>query len=1661
MTSQSPPPIAVVGIGCRLPGAHGPDEFWRRLRAGHDGVAGISAERIGLGAFDEATVAELAGCRGGFIEGIDLFEPSFFGVSPREATRMDPQLRLLLETTWETLEDAGQPPEALAGTATGVFIGHATADYRDMQESERLMDAYAALASIRALMSGFVSHVFDLRGPSMSVDTACSSSAVAVHSACQSLRSGESDFALAGGVNIVLAPENFLGLSRYGLFAADGRCKFGDARADGFVRSDGVVLVALKTLDRALADSDRIYALILGSAVNNDGRGGGYLGRPSVSGQTQVLRRAFEQAGVKAAEFDYVEAHGTGTPVGDAVELEALGSALGHGRDRPCLVGSVKTNVGHTEAAAGVTGLVKAALCLYHGEVPASLHLDDPNPGVDWSRLPVTVPAELTPLPPRDRPWLAGVNSFGISGTNVHLVLSQAGSPASEPERAGETRLLTLSSHGPQALRDLASAYVDHLTGDGREVALRDICYSAARRQHQPSRLAVVGSSHTEIASRLGDWLAGKADRAVAARPGPLGRTPRIAFVFPGQGAQWIGMGRELLARSAVFRAAVEQCEQAVRREAGWSVFGKLTSGEPLGGVEFVQPVLWAVQVGIAELWRSWGVEPDLVLGHSMGEIAAATVAGALTFRDAAAVICRRSQLAARNSGRGAMAAISLSADQTAEAIADYTDRVSIAVVNSPASTVISGEPTAIAAILSTMEDRGVFCRRLEVQFAAHSPQVDELRDELRACLADVSASPGKVPIHSTVANEVVDGSALDAGYWVRNFREPVWFADSVHTVLRQGTTIFVEISPHPVLVPALEECLESFELDGAAVPSLWRDQPEKASMLSSLGALHTLGYPVPLRRLYGNEARVVSLPTYRWQRERFWISTQRNQNRPKHPLLGRPVPASGQERTWEARLDLHRNPYLAGHQVEGMTAFPGTGLCELTVAAARSLIGDRPITLEDVRITRVLLIRDQPPTMRVRLVPQDDSRWHAEVSSRFGDFDSWTVHGTAWVQVGDRPPSADATLSSIKDSCTEHLSGDEVYQRMTTSGNEWRDQFRGIAEVWRSSGEALARIECPESLDLTSFHFHPALLDACGQAMVAAADDVRTTFVLSGIREVRLFGRPGRQLWSHARLEPSPGRGRLVGDVTAYDEDGNCLLELHGMQFSDPNRPPDLRDWLYEVRWGPSPNLESTMEPSSWAILGDANGLAARLRERLEADGDRVTAVAEARNVVDLRVIDHPDCLPVVDLIHGLTNQRLFLVTQSAQAVSDTAVEPLGATVWGLGRVLMTEHPELRPTLVDVDPGVSVEALYRELTTTGPDNQIALRGEDRFVAALDSYRPTISRPLPIRPGVTYLVTGGLGGVGFEVARWLIAQGATHLLLTGRSEGAPDLPGANVRYRVADVADEDAMRAVLAGNADWPPVRGVFHAAGVVQFGLTAELDAAAMSAVLRPKVQGSLVLDRLFGRLDVFVLFSSLASLLSFPMVGSYAAANAFLDALAHKRRQRGDVALSVNWSVWESLGMAARAEQESLPIMPEGLQGFPAQDGLEILELLLRADATQVAVLIAEWATLTRAHPHTARSPLLRRLGLSPARPVALAGKVPKEQLTRYLVDQLAAMLEIPPERLDPRKPLNQVGLNSLLAIEIRNRAATELGVTLPVVKLLGGYTLAELIEGVEDVS
>ena len=1391
--------VAVIGLGCRFPGAAGPRAFWDLLRSRGDAVGTLGADS----ARDRAS-ADRHDDRGGFLEHVDRFDARFFGISPREAERLDPQQRLLLEVTWEALEDAGLVVAQLDASATGVFVGMWINDYeaRMFAESGRT-DFHMTIGSGRYTASGRLSHLLGLRGPSVTVDTACSSSLVAVHLACQSLWSGEAGLAVAAGVNVILQPHISVAYSQAGMLAADGRCKFGDARADGYVRSEGVGVVVLKPLAQARADDDPIHAVILGSAVNNDGHTGGSLGTPGRAGQEDLLRAAYRRAGIAPTAVQYVEAHGTGTRAGDPVELAALGAVLGRGRTgaRPCFVGSVKTNIGHTEGAAGIAGLIKVALGLEHRMIPASLHCDVPTPEVSWSGLGVAIARDAMAWPEDVRP-VAGVSSFGIGGTNAHVVLAAApaGVDATRKAEAPRGYALPLSARSPEALRELAEAYAAHLAGPGPE-AIHDVCFTAAvRRSHHEHRIAVVAPDRGELVACLDALLrAGSAPGIVA--PRAAARASRVVFVFPGQGSQWIGMGLGLAAAEPAFRRALERCDHAIAAQAGWSLLEKLQATEAAGleRIDIVQPALFAIQVALAEQWRAWGIEPVAVVGHSMGEVAAAHVAGALDLDAAARVICTRSALLRRISGQGAMALVELSSAELHERLRGREDRLSIAVCNSDRSTVVAGEVRALEDLLAQLERDGVFCRPVKVDVASHSPQVDPLREDLLRGLAGLAAAETRIPMCSTVTGAPIDGAQLGAGYWMRNLRETVQFAAAIRRLREDGCDAFIEISPHPVLLPAIEQVLATGR-SGVCLPSLRRDEPERATMLESLGALYSAGYEVDWARLYPTGGRCVALPAYPWQRERFWYpiapaSAARRADAGAHPLLEEHVVSSTDPGThfWQGRVDPIQMPWLLEHRVHGVAVLPASAIVEMALAAGAIVFGSGSASVADVRLDTPLRISlDEPQTLQLVVSASGPDAATFRVASRgrvSGPSDRWVVHATGGIRGHEIPGATSATMAS-PDAAAAEEPGSAHYEAMSRRGLGYGSAFQGVASVSRRGRDLVTRLHSTEAVteDADRYALHPCLLDAALQGVIAALDGTRApvtaTYVPASIDRVIVHGGPvlERELRCRVTVQSESADDALVADVVVTDAIGRVVLEANGIRVVPLARTgTDLDQCTFEVRWRQQPTATSARAEAlgRWIILADRRGVGETLARRLTDRGARCSLVASGVRGLEAQLradgpvqgIAYLQGLDAEPLTSGATEAitesagvqgmatlakalsvdesavrpRIVLVTAGVQGIGSNpgriALEQ--ASLWGAGAVLASEHPDLRPQRIDLSgaPGPEeLDALVLECSEPDDERQIALRGRDRYVARLERVAPDseeIAEEPPVPAGST------------------------------------------------------------------------------------------------------------------------------------------------------------------------------------------------------------------------------------------------------------------------------------------------------------------------------------
>ncbi|MEV8394627.1 MULTISPECIES: SDR family NAD(P)-dependent oxidoreductase [unclassified Streptomyces] len=1478
--------IAIVGMAGRFPGAPDVESLWTLMMAGEDGIGPIPADRWDSTAqLDPEKEIQAVG---GFLDGVDRFDAGFFGISPREAEAIDPQQRLMLEVGWRAMEDAGQRADALAGTRTGVYVGASWHDYELLRTArEAGPTPHSLVGNALDVIAARLSYFLKVRGPSMTVETGCSSSLVALHLASQALRQGEIDAAIVGGTNLMLDPHVTVGLTHFGGLSPDGRCKAFAASANGFVRGEGVAALYVKTLERALADGDRVHGVVVNTVVNNDG-GGDSLVTPSPQGQEDLLRRAYGGGVVPEGAPAYIEAHGTGTGRGDPIEAAAIGHVLGRDRaDNPLLIGSVKTNIGHLEASAGLAGLIKILLALKHRVVPPSLHSEELNPAIPFEDINLRVVREPTPLPDSG-PLYLGVNSFGWGGTNAHVVvMSPPGTPSDDtrPPGARPVTATGLPAVVPLSAKDvpalgLRAAELAPLVPDSAEDIVTQAGALAWRRDHFPVRAALVAPGES---ARLRTDLLGlaAAPDAEPVSPGltvgsavPHGGT---AFVFPGQGSQWSGMGVELFRDSPLFAEVVTRCADALRPYTDWNlldIFSGKADEEWMSRIDMLQPTLWAMSLGLAELWRASGVEPDVVLGHSQGEITAATLAGVLSYEDAALVMARRSAIARRASGQGRMLAVDLDRDAALAALQGFEDSVSLAVHNGPSSCVLSGEKEAVLTLKELLDAEGTYCRLVNVDYASHSPQMDPLRDDLLAALDPVRPRDAEIGLMSTVRRSRLAGPEMDGAYWVENLRSPVQFADAMSALLDDGITHVVEISPHPVLAPAIEQLVAGEPRRAAVLTTMRRHQGSTADITGALARGYVAGLE-PFGELPRSSGTTV--PGYPLRQDRYWTA-----ERPRGtgaargfdtPLL--PAPGEADVLHGALELSLSGPSWLEDHQVHGTPVLPGAGMLAIAVNTARALPGPAARRLEKVRFRKEVAMTED----MTRLIAE----WSGGTAG--GAFRllslseggaGWEENATARVDHRDSPRSA-----TFPDWHTglDPVDTDGFYRGWAARGLEYGPAFRGIRTLYADpAGEhALAEVVLGDRLRAGNRGraLHPALWDGALQVSLALCDAYApgTALVPTAVDRVELSADPEEpvtQVWSHAVR-----RAEGVFDIEIFDSGHRPLLVMAGLELSPLPGAGSAADFdaerLHRVEWtDPTAPRDETAGAGQWLVCGaaDDTGLARRLADGLTAAGAGVTrtitdGVPDASPLPENVVFVAPDATAGYEAqrqglsrLAGLARDcselpvppPLAVVTAGAQAAEPGDIpDPGSALYWGFTRVLRREHPELLARLVDVDPedADGPAEWAAELLGDGAEDQVALRAGRRLAARLTRGVPTgrAAAALPARrsarqpfractrrPGALEPVeflplarrSPGAGEIEIEIAAVALDHGDAFRVFGAQQGGGGPLPlGSGCVGRVTAVGPD--ITAVAPGD------RVVACAVGVLASHVTVRADHAAL----------------------------------------------------------------------------------------------------------------------------------------------------------------------------------------------------------------------------------------
>ncbi|QYN22239.1 SDR family NAD(P)-dependent oxidoreductase [Amycolatopsis sp. DSM 110486] len=1650
-SGTSDEPIAIVGMACRLPGGvTSPEQLWELVAEGRDAIGDFPADR----GWDVAGLLDPTGrrpgttyvARGGFVYDAGDFDPAFFGVSPKEAPAIDPQQRLLLEASWEALERAGIDPVSLKGSPTGVYAG---VQYHD----------YVGANSAGSIVTGRVSYTLGLEGPSVSIDTACSSSLVAMHMAAQALRGGDCSLALAGGVTVMATPETFVEFSRQQGLAADGRCKVFSDDADGTTWSEGAGVLVLERLADARAHGHPVLAVLKGSAVNQDGTSNG-LTAPNGPAQQRVIRAALADAGLEPSEVDAVEAHGTGTKLGDPIEVQALLATYGTqtSADRPLWIGSVKSNIGHTQAAAGAAGVIKMVLAMQHGELPATLHVSRPSTEIDWSTGAVRALVEPVKWLPNGHTRRAGVSSFGVSGTNAHVILEEGDrrevvSGGGVPEHDGPVAW-PVSGRGAAALRAQAEQLMSYVDEEP-EGSLADIGLSLATARSAFDRRAVlIGSRSPQFVRGLAALVDEEEARGVVSGVTTSGRT---AFLFAGQGSQRTGMGKRLAEQQPTFAAAYDEVCAELDKHLDRPIREVIDSGEALDETRYTQPALFALEVALFRLVRSWGVKPDVLAGHSIGELAAAHCAGVLSLADAAKLVVARGALMQALPDGGAMVAI----DATPEAVREAADgTVDLAAVNGPSAVVISGAADAVAAVAAKFERT----KQLRVSHAFHSRLMEPMLAEFRVVAEQLTYAEPRIPVISTVTGEPADLTSPE--YWVRQVREGVRFLDAVTRAAADGATRFLELGPDTTLTAMATACLDDRPEGPVLAALLHKDQDEAVTALTGLAQLHVSGLDVNWTAVYEpTGARKVALPTYPFQRQRYWLESAASApGQEDHPLLGSALElADAGGLLFSGRVSVGTHPWLADHVVGGSILFPGTGFVEMAIRAGDEAGCPR---LDELTLEYPLVVPERSGVrVQFALTAPDatGTRTFTVHSRPEGDGTAWTRHATGRLAKADKAGKFELGQWPPADAEQVRLEG--TYEELAEDGLAYGPAFRGLVAAWKHDGEAFAEIQLPASVsEVDRYGIHPAVLDAALHTIGVSGALGKEPMLPFAWEGVRLHAVGATTLRVHVK---SVGTGAVALDIA--DGTGAPVVSVESLLLRPMSAVPQAAepsggDSLFRVVWEPA-ELDAVAEVTDWTLVGaDPFGLAGELGAETTVDfADASGLLVVSAGGDDVHAELHR-VLGILQEFLARPDGSLLVVTRGAVATeAGENPDPVGSAVAGLVRSAQAEHPD-RITLVDLGTGTPTGRTLAAVSASD-EPQVALRTGAVLVPRLR--RATDAAAAPVwRAEGTVLITGATGALGSAVARHLVTEhGVRSLLLVSRrgadAPGAADLReelaglGADVTLAACDVADRDAVSELLQGVE----LQAVVHAAGVLDDGVLTSLTPERLDKVLRPKADAAATLHELTRDADLtaFVLFSSAAGVLGAPGQGNYAAANAYLDALAARRRAEGLTGTSLAWGLWEGGMGDAVQDADAHRIGETGITALSTEDGLRLLDSAA-GSAEPLLVPIALEPRVLAASSVEDLPAVLREFADAPGRRAAqdaaddteslaqklsalpVAKRVPT-MLTLVRTHAAALLGHAGPEAVEADRSFNEVGFDSLSATGFRNKLSLVTGLKLPV--------------------
>jgi acyl transferase domain-containing protein/NAD(P)-dependent dehydrogenase (short-subunit alcohol dehydrogenase family) len=1765
--------IAVVGVGCRFPGnVVDLQTYAELLYSGVDAISEIPDSRWSKQKFYSSKIVrgKSRSKWGGFINNPYHFDAAFFGLTPREVMSMDPQQRVLLEIFWESLEDANISERDIRGSRTGVYIGAFTVDHMLNETSHtnwELIDSYSATGSMMTLLANRISYLFDLTGPSVVVDTACSSSLVAVHLAAQGINSGDCERAVVGGISLMLNPAMYVAESKASMLSPTGRSKSFDELADGYVRGEGAGMVVLKKLQDAINDKDHIYAVIKSTAVNQDGKSSGQT-VPNGFAQEQLMKIALERAGISAAELDYIEAHGTGTPVGDPIEANALGNVIAETRasNEYCYIGSVKANFGHTEAAAGVASLIKVITCMKYNKLPKLLHFQKANPNINFEVLKLKPVLNNVDWPRREKPRYVGINSFGFGGTNCHIVLSDyymnssaKSAVVQNNERSDEALFLPVSAKSQNALYQAVSNLKELINSGQYPIKL--ICANAALlRTHHEIRKLFVGNATTLIED-IQKFLDSHPEKPMEKIKFSKNTAVRSTLVLSGMGPQWWGMGRGLLEKEPVFKDFFERCHRIFSSLTNeFSLYQEFTCHEAssrMSETQVAQPANFALQVALGELYRSKGIVFDLIVGHSLGEVAAAYLSGALSLEDAAKVIYYRSSLQQTLSGTGAMLAVGLSHELAIDLIDSYEGKVSIAAINSYDAVTLAGPEIELRKVVDSLESQGIFNKFLKVDVPYHSAMMDCIKEDFLKGVASITPQKNHTPLFSTVTGMEIDGADLEPTYWWRNLREPVYFMRAIESLLDQGANLFFELGPHPVLINSINGILKKKQKEALVIHTLMRNEGQLELFYSSICNLYAQGFDIEWLPIYPVFDKSLSLPKYPWQKVEYkndsYLSKKWLFDFKESPLLG--YRQDSPNPTWMVTISDSDLAYLVEHKVQRQALFPAAGYVEMVLQAAHEVFGSAKIKIHNLEILKALFIENDDSDIRLQFCLDLEHNTFNVYSFTNMDEAKWehNAKGEIYFAQNQKEDMQFSKAYYMSDQIAR-MDKAQIYEYFQEIGFQYGLPFQLIHTYFKLDMEtAIGLLEVPDIGLEKGYYIHPTILDA-GLQVLLKLSVTNNQYLPTKISDVHIYGVAQRNMTVLAKVIEQDEQ-IIKGEIKIFDEQNNMVIhvkEVVAENLEKRNTDVIKKDWFNQVIWEESKNVfVRNDEIAKILFFADQSGVAEKLSVKLEKEGYEIILVYAgesfeviAHNRVVIPVGDAEaqvkllsmftklsvvvwlwslDSLIEIESVESLrdchqyginsiltylkvseklnSTNKFWLVTRGMVHAADAKINLSQAHLLGFSRVMAYQEAiQQWCGYIDLDPNAfedEVDLLKLEITSKlqSPKQEIAYRNGRRLVARLESYPMNIQQlKTKYSKYQSYLITGGLGDLGYLIAEHLVKNGAQHIILQIRSPlperslwsgsklnsdlgqkikkvQALEKMGASIYIVTTDITCIESIKKMSFEHTrkGLPPIKNVIHCAGVVKDTLAINMNIEDVELLFKTKIYGSWALHKAFGEeLETFILFSSYASIYGAMGQSNYAAANGFMDALAHYRHQQGMKCISINFGPWSGLGMAARLLLGNY-FEQQGIHQITRRSGLKVFDMLFHHHAPEIVVAPTNWDLLGKLY--TSGVPDLFHNYVSQGAPgieefdesfnikdIAGAIKNASSEDKVFLVQEflrrsLADITKIDYAEINMNDGINSFGIDSIMSIDFRNRIEAVLSSKLNLVDLLKGPNLVQL--------